>query len=412
MNVLSATLELVSLSEETALAYTQADGNALAKKLGEALASEVGVAAPTGSSVVLTYPVADVIEFVGIREDVFGSDDAEAIRAAVASTNTVPVGNVEILRVTSSLAAAEIALDGESSLSSSAAGGRRRELRQIVSGVGFDDGRLSPPPAVAPPTVYVAVRAGFTSAGAASCGVQRRLMLDVTDLASCALGATAGSFANSLKSWNSTSGAPMTHLSKISFVPDQGAAFSSGASFHPAGVKPSLSIKVTFGMVTGSEQDATKMGNALSALQSPTSTSSAKSVLAAAGMTVTGLQYSSYSGQPSTYFVRKSTPPGMSNPPPPFDDQVSLAPVPDGTSKVSSTNQAIAIGTVLALFFLTMIGLAYHYTHKEKDHHRKKARVQKTVANALQSLSQRRREDPISLRDQQEGFAGNKVVPS
>jgi hypothetical protein len=254
VNVLSATLELVSLSAEGVLAYTQADGNELATKLGAALASEVGVAAPTGSSVVLTYPVADVIEFVGIREDVFGSADAEVVRAAVAFTNTVPIGNVEILQVTSSLDPANAAIDGQSL--SSGGGGRRRELRQIVSGVGFFDTSLSPPPAVAPPTVYVTVRAVFTSAAAASCGVQRRLIMDVSDPDwsnwSCALGGSAESFTNSLKLWNT---ATAMRLSKATFMADDEVAATRnfglfGAIFHPAGVKPQLSIKVKFGMTT------------------------------------------------------------------------------------------------------------------------------------------------------------------
>ena len=417
VNVLSATLELVSLSEESALSYTQADGNSLATKLGEALAKDVGVAAPTGSSVVLTYPVADVIEFVGVREDVFGSADAEAIRSAVASTNTVPIGNVEILQVTSSLGAAKLALDKQSIASSGVGGRRRRELRQIVSGVGFDDARLSPPPAApAPPTVYVAVRAAFTSAVSASCGVQRRLLLDVTDVASCTLGTSASSFANTLKSWNSTGGAGnKMHLSKVSFVADDVLAAtwnaaSYGAVFHPAGVKPKLTIKVAFGMTTGSEQDAKKMGDALYALQSPSTTSSAKTVLAAAGMSVSELQYSSYTGEPLTYFVQKTTPPGMNNPPPPFVDQAVLTASPDGTSKVSSTNQAVAIGTVLALFVLTLFGMGWYYSHREGDHKRRKAQVQKTVQHALQnSIPQ---QSPVSLRDaHHEGF-GNKVVPS
>jgi hypothetical protein len=419
VNILSATLELVSLSEEGALAYTQADGNALAAKLGAALASEVGVAAPTGTSVVLTYPVADVIEFVGVREDVFGSADAAAVRSAVAFTNTVPISSVEILQVTSSFAAASAALDGQPA---SSGGGQRRQLRQLVSGVGFGDASLSPPPG-ASQTVYVAVRAGFTSAAAASCGVQRRLMLDVTNLATCALGGSAESFTNSLKSWNTTSG---MHLSATTFEADDEVAAtrnaaSAGAIFHPAGVKPQLSIKVSFGMTTSSEEDATKMGDALSALQSPTSTSAAKTVLSAAGMTVSGLQYASYSGEPSTYFVRKSTPPGMSNPPPPFDDQASLTAAPDGTSKVSSDNQAIAIGTVMAVFVLTLAGLAYHYTHKENAHHKHNAKGQQIVQSALERSTSTKGSSALSLRPESprslppvvesNGAHGNKVAP-
>jgi hypothetical protein len=168
------------------------------------------------------------------------------------------------------------------------------------------------------------------------------------------------------------------------------------------------------------------MGDALSALQSPTSTSSAKTVLAAAGMTVAGLQYSSYSGEPSAYFVRKSPPPDMSNPPPPFDDQASLTSAPDGTSKVSSANRAVAIGTVMAVFVLTLAGLAYHYTHKFKEnaHLKHDAQMKETVQNALER-SVSKRDPALSLRESHdfddssngvskgvvEGY-GNKVAPS
>lgn len=420
VNVLSVTLELVSLTSESALSYTQADGNALATKLGDALAAEVGVATPTGASVVLTYPVADVIAFVGIRADAFGSADAEAVRAAVASTNAVPIGSVEILRVSSSFDAAEGALD-EGLVSpqvSSSGGQRRRQLRQLVSGIGFADASQPPPPAA--PTVYLTVRAGFTSAFAASCAVQRRLMLDVSNVATCALGSSAETFANSLQSSNNL-------LSRITFVADGGSAATrnaatSGASFHPAEVKPKLSVKVAFGMTTSSEQDATKMGDALSALQSTQSTSSAKSVLAAAGMTVSGLQYSTYTGEPATYFVRNSTPPGMNTPPPPFDDLTSLTSARDASSQLSRTNQAIAIGTVMFVFVLTIAGAVYHYSHKQKALQRHKAQIQQSVTHALhKSLTQ---QNSLRLLDTQHLDAGkggtvdktetfgNKVVPS
>jgi hypothetical protein len=76
---------------------------------------EAGVEAPTGASVVLTYPVADVMAFVGVRD--LGSSDTEAVRAAVAAANNVTVGNVEILAVTSTFGNAEGALVGGSSTS-------------------------------------------------------------------------------------------------------------------------------------------------------------------------------------------------------------------------------------------------------------------------------------------------------
>ena len=52
---------------------------------------------------------------------------------------------------------------------------------------GYGDSSLSPPPAFAAtaPTVYIAVRATFPSATTAACGSQRRLMLDVSDAATC-----------------------------------------------------------------------------------------------------------------------------------------------------------------------------------------------------------------------------------
>ena len=439
VNVLSATLELVSLDKDSALAFTQADGDALATKLGEALAGEVGVAAPTDSSVVLTYPVADVIQFVGMREDLFMSADAEAVRAAVAFTNSLPVGNVDILRVTSSLVTANgVIVDhhhGHQSLLGGVGDGarrRRRGLRQIVSGVGFADPRLSPPPAMPAPTVYIAVRAGFASAAAASCGVRRRLILDVSTLNvsgedlhdswswSCTLGGrdSADSFTDSLQVWNTAS--TSTLLSKATFMADDDVAATRnfglfGAVFHPAGVTPQLSVKVRFGMTTNSEEDATKMGDALAALQSPSSTSSAKTILAAAGMTVAGLQYSSYSGDPSIYFVAPPPRDASSTPPTP-SPQILSAPGAGTTSskyeEVSSENRAIAIGAFAGGFVLALAGLAYYYTHKKEsalykhdddddDHHappQMNNKVEQTVHNAPAAAVEQEEESAASER--------------
>ena len=427
VNSLSASLRLLSLDKESALAYTQDDGNALAKDLGKALAKEVGVTWEPNADVSLTYPVADVIEFVGMREDVFGSSDAEAIRTAVADANTVPMSRVEILRVTSSKDTAQAAVDDQPLASGS---GRRRKLHQLVSGVGFADTSLSPPPPVAgPPVVYVAVRAEFNSAAGASCGVQRRLILDVADLAKCTLSASATVFTNSLVSWQSSSGsAHATHLSSASFMADSSLAMThnaaaSGALFHPAEVKPQLSVTVTISMTLSSEQDANKMGDALAALQSPSSTSSAKLLLTSAGMAVSGLQYSSYSGTPSEYFVIKATPPGANNPPPPFTDEALLGKAPDGNSKVSSQNTAIAIGSVFGILFISLCAAAYYYSQKSRSHVYHKAKIAETVKSAFErsrsigsSASQLSLREGNDLDDNDNGAVsknlGNKVAPS
>ena len=117
--------------------------------------------------------------------------------------------------------------------------------------------------------------------------------------------ATAGSFANSLKSWNSTSGVPMTHLSKISLCPTRAQPFIR-ASFHPPSEAEFVHQGDFWDGRTG-VKDATKMGNA--SLRFSLQLNELRQCLGCGGLTVTGLQYSSYSGQPSTYFVRKSTPP-------------------------------------------------------------------------------------------------------
>jgi len=420
VNVLSTTLELVSFGDAGVLSFTQADGNALAIKLGTALAGEVGVDAPTGANVILTYPVADVMEFVGVREDVFGSSDAEAVRAAVAAANTVPVRSVEILSVTSSLSTAKAALDDR--VASTTNSGRRRELRQIVSGVGFADTSLSPPPAASPPPiVYVTVRASFTSATAAACGAQRRLMLDVSDPATCSVeGGSAGSFQNALKQLVGSTVA----LSKTTFMADGTLAATLnpalyGSIFLPAEVKPTISVRVSMGMVTKSEADAAAMGNALAALESSSSSSPAKSVLAAAGMSVSGLQFSSYSGQPPRYFV--TPPPGANNPPPPFEYIDSMTNVKtDGTSKVSKTNQAVAIGAVCVLLVFILFGTGYYYSVRERFHREHDIRVTKTVKNAIKAASSQSG-SPTSVETEghhaspfigsNEEGRGNKVAP-
>mmetsp|Transcript_30332 Transcript_30332/g.48850 ORF Transcript_30332/g.48850 Transcript_30332/m.48850 type:complete len:141 (-) Transcript_30332:1051-1473(-) len=118
-------------------------------------------------------------------------------------------------------------------------------------------------------------------------------------------------------------------------------------------------------MTMSSEEDAVKMGSALAAMQSPSSTSSATSVLATEGMTVSELQFSSFSGSPSTYFARASTN-GTGSPSPPFDSKLALSLPPDKTSKMSQINQlAIAVEGLLVI---TLVGLVYHYEYSPQAH--------------------------------------------
>jgi hypothetical protein len=50
-----------------------------------------------------------------------------------------------------------------------------------------------------------------------------------------------------------------------------------------------VTVRVSLGFQTASGEDANSMGDALAALESPSSSSPAKSVLTAAGMSITGV---------------------------------------------------------------------------------------------------------------------------